>query len=296
MPFATASLVRRIEQAEASLIAGFGRAGARKQPGDEIYIGTIGGGTAVAAGPLAPMSKIAGLGFEPIDQDALERVEHEFARRRTPIRAEVASLADPEVGALLSRRGYVLSGFENVLGLDLGPTGPGGRAPRLAAQSQARSGQAGQTAGVTAARIAPDESAVWADTVVTGFLSPDTFDAPPSGETIDRQTLDDLFLHIDAVDGLVRYLARRGSEVAGGGSLRICNGVAQLCGASTLPPHRRHGVQTTLLRERLAEARRGACDLAVVTTQPGSNSQQSTERQGFELLYVRAILIKGVRS
>ena len=309
MLFATASLVRRIEQAEASLIAGFGRAAARKQPGDEIYIGTIGGGTAVAAGPLAPMSKIAGLGFEPIDEDALEQVEQEFARRRTPIRAEVASLADPEVGALLSRRGYVLSGFENVLGLDLGPSGAiaraprlaaqsqarSGQAPRLAAQSQARSGQAGQTAGVTAARIAPDESALWADTVVTGFLSPDTFDAPPSGETVDRQALDDLFTNIDAVEGLVLYLARRDSEVAGGGSMRICNGVAQLCGASTLPQHRRHGVQTTLLRERLADARRGACDLAVVTTQPGSNSQQSTERQGFELLYVRAILIKGVK-
>ena len=280
MPFATASLVRRIEQAEASLIAGFGRAASRKPSSDGVYIGTIGGGTAVAAGPLAPMSKIAGLGFEPIDQDALERVEHEFARRRTPVRAEVASLADPEVGALLSRRGYVLSGFENVLGLDLGSSGATTRA--------------GLNAGVSAARIAPDESAMWADTVVTGFLSPDTFDAPPSGETVDRQALDDLFTNVDAVEGLVLYLARRNSEVAGGGSMRICNGVAQLCGASTLPQHRRHGVQTTLLRERLADARRGACDLAVVTTQPGSNSQQSTERQGFALLYVRAVLIKGV--
>jgi GNAT superfamily N-acetyltransferase len=282
MLFATASLVRRIEHAEASLIAGFGRGAARTHPGDEVYIGAIGGGTAVAAGPLAPMSKIAGLGFEPIDEGALEHVEQEFARRNTPVRAEVASLADPEVGALLSRRGYALSGFENVLGLDLGASGP---IPLI-----------GQHAGVVAARIAPDESAVWADTVVTGFLSPDTFDAPPSGETVDRQALDDVFSNIDAVDGLVRYLARRGSEVAGGGSLRICDGVAQLCGAATLPQHRRQGVQTTLLRERLAEARRGGCDLAVVTTQPGSNSQQSTERQGFALLYVRAILIKAVRA
>ena len=282
MPFATASLVRRIEQAEASLMAGFGRAAALKRPGDEIYMGTIAGGTAIAAGPLAPISKIAGLGFEPLDEAALERVEQEFARRNTPVRAEIASLADPEVGALLSRRGYVLSGFENVLGLDLAPSGPVGRPV--------------QHAGVAAARISPDESALWTDTVVTGFLSPDTFDAPPSGETVDRQALDDIFSNLDAVDGLVRYLARRGSEVAGGGSMRICNGVAQLCGAATLPQHRRQGVQTTLLRERLAEARRGGCDLAVVTTQPGSNSQQSTERQGFELLYVRAILIKGVRS
>ena len=282
MLFATASLVRRIEQAEASLIAGFGRAAARTRPGGEIYIETIGGGTAVAAGPLAPMSKIAGLGFEPIDEAAIERVEQAFEERGTPVRVEIASLADPAVGALLTRRGYVLSGFENVLGLAL--------------ESSAPIDRAGVPAAVAVARITPAESALWSDTVVTGFLSPDTFDAPPSEEIVDRQVLDDLFENIDAVDGLVRYLARRDGEPAGGGSLRIANGVAQLCGAATLPQHRRRGVQTTLLRERLAEARRGRCDLAVVTTQPGSNSQQSTERQGFALLYVRAVLIKGVRS
>ncbi len=278
MLFATASLVRRIEQAEASLIAGFGRAAARKRPGGEIYIGAIGGGVAVAAGPLAPMSKIAGLGFEPIDEGAIERVEQEFAQRDTPVRVEIASLADPAVGALLTRRGYVLSGFENVLGLALDASGP--------------IDQGGSDGAISVARITSDESALWSETVVTGFLHPDTFDAPPSDEVVDRQALDDLFEHIEEVDGLVQYLARRGGEPAGGGSMRISNGVAQLCGAATLPHHRRHGVQTTLLRERLAEARRGRCDVAVVTTQPGSNSQQSTERQGFALLYVRAVLMK----
>jgi GNAT superfamily N-acetyltransferase len=282
MLFATASLVRRIEQAEASLIAGFGRAAARTRPGGEIHIETIGGGAAVAAGPLAPMSKVAGLGFEPIDEAAIERLEQAFEQRGTPVRVEIASLADPAVGALLTRRGYVLSGFENVLGLALDSSAPMDRA--------------GLPDAVTVTSITQGESALWSDTVVTGFMSPDTFDAPPSGEVIDRQTLDDFFAKIDEVDGLVRYLARRDGEPAGGGSLRIWGGVAQLCGAATLPQHRRRGVQTTLLRERLAEARRGGCDVAVVTTQPGSNSQQSTERQGFALLYVRAILIKGVRS
>ncbi len=34
------------------------------------------------------------------------------------------------------------------------------------------------------------------------------------------------------------------------------------------------------------------CDVAVVTTQPGSKSQQNTQRAGFDLLYTRAILVK----
>jgi GNAT superfamily N-acetyltransferase len=276
MLFATASLARRIEQAEASLIAGFGRCAARRRSEQEIYIGALGGGTAVAAGPQSPVSKIAGLGFAPLEEAALEAVEQEFASRGTPVRAEVASLADPAVGALLTRRGYVLSGFENVLGLAF--DGWDARQPR--------------GSSVSVSSIATGESEEWADTVVTGFLSPDTFDAPPSDEVVDRTALDDLFEHIEEVDGLVRYLARRDGEIAGGGSMRICNKIAQLCGAATLPQHRRRGVQTTLLRERLAEARRVGCDVAVVTTQPGSNSQQSTQRQGFTLLYVRAVLVK----
>jgi len=68
--------------------------------------------------------------------------------------------------------------------------------------------------------------------------------------------------------------------------------VAQLCGAATLPEHRRRGVQSALLAARLEDAARRGCDLAVVTTQPGSKSQENVQRQGFELVYARAVLVK----
>jgi len=68
--------------------------------------------------------------------------------------------------------------------------------------------------------------------------------------------------------------------------------VAQLCGAATLPAHRRQGVQTALLLSRLDLARDAGCDVAVVTTQPGSKSQENVQRQGFQLLYTRAVLIR----
>lgn len=48
-------------------------------------------------------------------------------------------------------------------------------------------------------------------------------------------------------------------------------------------------------RHRGIEARLG-CDVAVVTTVPGSKSQQNAQRQGFDLLYTRAILVKQPRS
>jgi GNAT superfamily N-acetyltransferase len=90
----------------------------------------------------------------------------------------------------------------------------------------------------------------------------------------------------------VRYAALRDGILAGGASMRIAEGVAQLTGAATAPAHRRRGVQTALLSARLADATAAGCDVAVITTQPGSKSQQNAQRQGFDLLYTRAVLVK----
>ena len=59
-----------------------------------------------------------------------------------------------------------------------------------------------------------------------------------------------------------------------------------------MPAHRLRGVQSTLLAHRLGHAARHGCDLVVVTTQPGSKSQQNVMRQGFELLYSRNVLVR----
>jgi hypothetical protein len=51
-------------------------------------------------------------------------------------------------------------------------------------------------------------------------------------------------------------------------------------------------VQAALVSARLADAAAVGCDLAVVTTLPGSKSQQNVQRQGFDLLYARAALVR----
>jgi hypothetical protein len=61
-----------------------------------------------------------------------------------------------------------------------------------------------------------------------------------------------------------------------------------------LPVFRRRGVQTALLRRRLADAYEAGCELALLTTSPGSKSQENGHRQGFELLYSRALLVRPV--
>jgi ribosomal protein S18 acetylase RimI-like enzyme len=273
--FASASLARRIERAEATLIAEFGRTAARHLSDRKVLIRDFAGGIAVAAGPGAPYSKIAGLGFEPIDVSALDALEQRYTANGTPVRVELPTLANPEIGAMLTRRGYTLEGFENVLGLALPVESP-------------------STDDISVARAAEAESTQWTDVLASSFAAPDVYDGPSVDEKVDRSTLDALFQQISEINGFVPYLARRHGEVAGAGGMRLADGIAQLCGAGTLPAHRRRGVQTALLHYRLADAARAGCDIAIVTTQPGSVSQQNVQRQGFEVLYARAILIKPI--
>jgi GNAT superfamily N-acetyltransferase len=94
------------------------------------------------------------------------------------------------------------------------------------------------------------------------------------------------------VGGFRVYLAEIGGARVGAGALRCDAGIAQFCGAGTLPAFRRLGVQTALLRWRLKQAHAVGCDVAVVTTQPTSKSQQNVQREGFELLYARQLLVK----
>ena len=222
----------------------------------------------------SPLNKLAGLGFGgPVDEEGLAGIERAFLERGAPVQAEVACLADPSVCATLTRRGYVMQNFENVLGCPL----PVSDAPEIGA-------------GIDVS-IGDEESLqAWLDVIVTGFASPDT-QGVPSHEAVPREVLEHTAGDMAAA-GFLRYLAHRGGVLAGGASLRLCEGVAQLCGAATLPAHRRRGVQSALLVTRLTDAVRQGCDIAVVTTQPGSKSQENVQRQGFDLLYTRAILVR----
>ena len=280
MLFATSTMAARIERAECQTVIDF--ALQARMRGRDVLIEPVGGGVAVFGGHGQPFNKLAGLGFEgPVDEDAIAAVEAAFDAVRGEIRVELATLADSGIAKMLARRGYVLIGHENVLGLAL-------TADRLR-ECEASAAAAPE---IVVSRAAVDQMALWRDTVIEGFAHPDVFDGPPPTETFDRDTLKSVFDDSSAGPGMALYLAWRNGEIAGGGSTRIANGLAQMCGASTLPTHRRRGVQSTLLRARLADATRAGCDLAVTCTQPASKSQENMQRAGFELLYSRAVLVR----
>ena len=137
----------------------------------------------------------------------------------------------------------------------------------------------------------PEEFETWIDVAITGFASPDLQGV--QGEPLPpREALEGAFREFAEAPGFRRYAAFVDGRMAGFASMRLDSGLAQLCGAATLPAFRRRGIQTAFLRRRLADALAEGCDLALVTTQPGSKSQQNSGQQGFALLYSRAVLVK----
>ncbi|HEY7442158.1 MAG TPA: GNAT family N-acetyltransferase [Vicinamibacterales bacterium] len=276
--FVSTELAARIDHAEARLSASLGHAARARGANGDVFVDDIGGGVAVYTGPSSPMNKMIGIGFDgQVPVEALQAVEEKFKRRRAPLQAEVSTLADPDVASNLARRGYVLQGFENVLG-------------RVVARRDAE----GEREGVI--KIAPmdeTDAAEWLDVAITGFMSPDQQGV--QGEPLPpRETLEAALRGFSEAVGFRRYFARIGEQVAGVATVRFDGGLAQLCGAATLPMFRRRGVQTALLRRRLADACEAGCELALLTTSPGSKSQENGHRQGFELLYSRALLVRPV--
>lgn len=272
--FCGSDLAARIERAEAKLIAEATEAARRRRADGSGFVIPVAGGVATFAEEGSPYNKIAGLGFGGLpDTATLDDIEEAFAGRGAAAQAEVASLADPMLVDMLTERGYRLAAFENVLGRQL-TTGF----------------QPVEVPGIEVRRSGPDEVDAWVELVTDAAVHPDTQGIPMEEfppDIVERAERDSA-----AIDGIRRYMALRDEQLAGGASLRITEGIAQLTGAGTVPAHRRNGVQTALLAARLADAAAEGCDVAVVTTQPGSKSQQNVQRRGFDLLYTRAVLLK----
>src|SRR5215467_7777262 len=168
--FCDTALAGRIERAEAQLIAEASEAARRRGADAGGFVIPIAGGVASFAEEGSPFNKVAGLGFGGIPSAAaLGEIERAFAARGAPVQVELASLADPEIGAFLTGRGYRLASFENVLGRALT-----GEIERVTA------------AGVEVRLSGDDELETWLAVVVDAGLHPDT-EGLPSHEEFPRE-------------------------------------------------------------------------------------------------------------
>ena len=270
--FCPIELAARIEGAERRLVASAVATTRQRLP--DTFTAEVGGGLVAFSEPDSPLNKAVGLGFAPLDVSAWAAVEAEHTRRGAPLQVELSTLADPALAHEFTGRGFRLVNFENVSGRPLTAT----KRPQ-------------PPAGLEVEVCPPEAIESWLDVVVTGFCAPDT-QGIGAHEAYDRERIARSVRDFAGAAGVTLFLAKRAGEPAGAAAMRIDDGVAQLCGAATLPAQRRRGVQSALLAYRLGVAAAAGCDLAVATTQPGSKSQQNLQRAGFHLLYGRSILVR----
>ena len=196
-------------------------------------------------------------------------------RRGCSVRVEISTLADSAIAAALTRRGYVLTDFENVLGYDLAGAAGGPQAPGD---------------GLTIARNEGD-LATWMDLVVQGFAHPDG--SPQSSEVFEDETLKQVFHDFAASAGFTRYLARVHGTNAGGAraaSLGRHRTVLWCLHAARLQAPRRAGGTAPLPAPRCRRRRRVTSPSSPRSPAPSRTTTRSA--QGFALLYARAVLVK----
>ncbi len=243
-------LARRLEAAEAASALNLARATTSFE--SEI----VAGGCALFAGTGSPITHALGCGMSgPVSAAEVERLERFFFERASDCLIDLCPLADTGLVAAVMERGYTLVEFNNVLVRPLSAADA-----VLAAE------------GLDLELVTPATRSEWLDVVARGFETPLELieNIPLYGET--------LLVRLPREDRSVAVAAAGGS---------IADGVALLSGDATLHEARGRGLQTALIRERLARAARAGCDLAMACVLPGSASHRNYERAGFRLAYMR---------
>ena len=253
-----AEAVARVERVAArslvALVEPLGQVDARLTP----TAAPVGGGQLVLLGPGMYVNRAlaVGHGVEITDED-LETVEALSERVGVPAEVEVSPRADPSLLEVAVGRGFQPTGFRTTL---LRP---------VAREAPCRPNV------VAVEEVCDDRGlAVWQEVAAEGF----------GYTTPGQRRVSDVYTTAVHRLGETRlYIARMGSEAVGVAALTIREQVAILGGMTTLPAARRRGVQTDLIRFRLAAAARGGCDIAMVTAAPGSPSERNLLRNGFSI-------------
>jgi GNAT superfamily N-acetyltransferase len=266
MLFVNRDVARRLEQAQAWRSVGHAQAYQMLHPEASVQVKRAGSSFAVFEKPGSPLNRCTGLGFdESVSEHDIEQVEQFYRQQHAASRISLCPLADPALLEILQKRSYQLEQFYSVLVRIL---------PDADAPVEIPPGIIIQHAG-------PGTADLWLETVAYGFS------APGEPDVDSYEILAPNFYAANAAP----YLAFVEGQPAGGGGMYLHEGVAEFGGASTLPAFRRRGVQTALLQVRMQAARLAGCDLGIVITSPGSNSQRNVERLGFQVAYTKTVMV-----
>jgi hypothetical protein len=215
---------------------------------DHIWLA---GGCAASLGPGSPLTHALGMGMNgSVTVEDLDRLEAFYWERGAAPNIDLCPLADVSMIELLGARGYRPLEFNNVLVRPITTEDRGGFA-----MSPTR------------------DCEQWALTLSRCFYG-------------EENIPDELMVASRAL-----FKARSSSsflidDEAGCGFM-IQSGVATFYADGTRAMARGRGLQSALIRARIALSAEQGCDLATASTLPGSQSQRNYERAGFRVAYTK---------
>jgi GNAT superfamily N-acetyltransferase len=226
----------------------------------------IGSGYAIFAGVDSPLTQIFAMGLDgDANVEQIIELEKFFKQHDAPVNIEVCHLSDLNLSRMLIERGYQIIEYSNVLLRQINPEDRF----KVSANNNIR-------------KVTTNEIDEVGQVVIRGFF--ENKEIPGFFKEIFQACL--------AQPNCTIFAAFKDTGPAGGGSVFLMDDVALLGGASTLPAFRKQGIQTDLLKARLACAQEQGCHWSMVTTEPGSISQKNVERLGFQVIYARTKFIK----
>jgi ribosomal protein S18 acetylase RimI-like enzyme len=268
MEFVDKVLARRLESCEEMPQVYYARVFQKTRPEIGAAEEEICGGHMVFAGLGSPIGRATGGGLDrPFNAQDLDRIEQFYREHKAPSQVDLTPMHGPDVFELTKERGYATAELNNVLYRKLDPheTFP---APPDGCEI----------------RRSPAEEAEVTGAIVEGAFFPDGAPEAFRGLITPLYQMENALAFVATVEG---------KPVACGAGLVIPeHKVFALCGAGTLAAFRGRGLQTALLRARMAAAIKAGCEYAVVVTQGATTSQRNAERLGFRVAYSKVTVIK----
>jgi len=268
MQFVDKAFARRLESCEEMPQVLYARTFQKTRPEIGAAEEEVCGGHMVFAGLGSPIGRATGVGLDrPFTAEDLNRVEQFYCAHKAPSQVDLCPMHEAAVFEKFKDRGYGIAELNNVLYRKLDAKE---KFPPPPADCKIR------PSGL--------EEAEAAGTIVESAFFP--AGAPEAF----RGLIEPLY----QMEGAQPFVASvEGRLVACGTGLVIPeHRVFALCGAGTLAEFRGRGLQTALLRARMAAAAQAGCEYAVVVTQGGTISQRNAERLGFRVAYSKVTVIK----
>ncbi len=272
MQFVDKAFARRLESCEEMPQVMYARIFKKTRPEIGAAEEEICGGHMIFAGLGSPIGRVTGAGFDrPITKEDVEQIEAFYRERKAPSQIDLTPLHRPEIFEMFKERGYAIAELNNVLYRKLEQGEMFAAPPTGCEIRRSHPGEAEITGGIVETAFFPDG----APEAFRGLIAP-----------------------LYQMENARAFVATvRGKPVACGTGLVIAeHRVFALCGAGTLAEYRGRGLQTALLRARMAAAAEDGCEYAVVVTQGGTTSQRNAERLGFRVAYSKVTVIKQMDS